>query len=160
MRTVSQPLRVKGLLIWLSFSVATSFGQVEVSSSDLVDQQTPKAPGSPGDSSTTASPSGSAPQQLPGGGAPQPAQNSPISSPSRFHDFVGTFLSDEKAIWTSPLHAKTTDLRWLLPLTGATAAFLATDTDISNALPNTEDQINISRDVSQIGSAYTLYGVS
>jgi hypothetical protein len=55
------------------------------------------------------------------------------SSQSPFREFVGTFLSDEKAIWTSPLHTKTKDLYWLLPLAGTTGALLATDTDISNA---------------------------
>jgi membrane-associated phospholipid phosphatase len=94
------------------------------------------------------------------GNALQPVQKSPVSSPSTFHEFVGTFLSDQKAIWTSPLRAKPKDLRWLLPLAATTGALLATDTNISNALPNTDDQIRISRNVSQIGSAYTLYGAS
>jgi membrane-associated phospholipid phosphatase len=155
MRTVRQLLHVTGLLVWLCLSVGTSFGQVGAAS-DFVSGQASNALSSPSDPSNPASPSDSTPQPSTGGGTSQPAQN----SPSKFRDFVGTFLSDEKAIWTSPLHAKTKDLRWLLPLAAATGAFLATDADISNALPNTDDQINISRNVSEIGSAYTLYGVS
>jgi membrane-associated phospholipid phosphatase len=37
------------------------------------------------------------------------------------------FLRDQEAIWTSPVHIKTHDLKWLLPLGLATGAAIATD---------------------------------
>jgi membrane-associated phospholipid phosphatase len=153
MRKVSLPLSVTRSVLWLGLTVGFSFGQ---NSTDDVTQQSPPEPVSQSDSSTGANPSGSA-QSPSTGGSPTPQT---ASSQSTFREFVGTFLSDEKAIWTSPLHAKTKDLYWLLPVAGATGAFFATDTDISNALPNTQHQIDVSRGISEIGSAYTLYGVS
>jgi membrane-associated phospholipid phosphatase len=45
-------------------------------------------------------------------------------------------------------------------LAATTGALFATDTDISNALPNAQHQIDVSRGISEIGSGYTLYGLS
>ncbi len=36
-------------------------------------------------------------------------------------------LKDQAAIWTSPVHIRTNDLVWLVPLAGATGAAIATD---------------------------------
>jgi membrane-associated phospholipid phosphatase len=36
-------------------------------------------------------------------------------------------LKDQAAIWTSPIHIRTNDLVWLVPLAGATGAGIATD---------------------------------
>lgn len=41
-------------------------------------------------------------------------------------------LKDQGAIWTSPLHIRKPQLVWLLPLAGATAASIATDSRASN----------------------------
>lgn len=161
MPRVRQPLPVICWIVWLGLTVGTSFGQVDtVASSETTGQVTLGAgsnnSSAPADSSSSDSPS----SPSSGKSAPQTGQASPASSPSKFREFAGTFLADEKAIWTSPLQTKPRDLRWLVPLAAATGAFLATDTDISNKLPNTDDQIRISHRVSQIGSAYTLYGAS
>jgi len=155
MRKVIDLLHFTCFVLWLGLPTGISFGQTNTATTSDSVQQSTRNPDSQSDSSTGAGPSDSAAPQTTGGSTPQSA-----SSPSPFRAFVGTFLSDEKAIWTSPLHAKTKDLYWLLPLAGTTGALFATDTDISDALPNTQHQIDVSRSISEIGSAYTLYGVS
>ena len=39
----------------------------------------------------------------------------------------GHIVKDQVAIWTSPIHIRTNDLVWLVPLAGATGAAIATD---------------------------------
>ena len=62
------------------------------------------------------------------------------------------FLTDEYQIFTSPARIRTADLKWLLPLAGATAAAFATDThtmrdvvsrnpDFNNANGNASDAL-------------------
>ena len=162
MRKVGQSRHLIFLVFWLGLTPRGAFGQVNpIASNGASGLVTPDAgaPDKPTTSSAASSP-GSNSTTSAGGDTPRSVPPAPASSPSAFHDFVGTFLSDEKAIWTSPLRTKPKDLRWLLPLAGATAALLATDVDISNDLPNTQSQINNSRNISQIGSAYTLYAAS
>jgi membrane-associated phospholipid phosphatase len=160
MLKIFQPLPIIGFVLCFGLTTGISSGQANNATSEKIAEQSTREPGSHNDSSTAADPSGSAQSPSTDGSTPQPQPKAPVSSPSAFREFVGTFLSDEKAIWTSPLHAKTKDLYWLLPLAATTGALLATDTDISNALPNTQHQIDVSRGISEIGSAYTLYGVS
>jgi membrane-associated phospholipid phosphatase len=161
MRRIGQSLYFVSVLLWLTSAQEISFGQSgtftpnEVAALVTDPSEAQEKPTNSPDKSASGSDSTPSPSK----DTSQPAQPSSASS-SGFRDFVGTFLSDEKNIWTSPLKAKPKDLYWLLPLAGATAAFLATDTDISNGLPNTQHQINLSRDLSQLGSAYTLYGAS
>jgi len=161
MRRLVQSLYFISILLWLTSTSEISFGQAGPGTSNEVGALVTGRSGAQEKSTNSPdkSPSSSDSTPSPGKDNPQPAQPA-SASPSKFREFVGTFLSDEKTIWTSPLQTKPKDLRWLLPLAGATAAFLATDTDISNALPNTQSQINNSRSISEIGSAYTLYGAS
>ncbi len=44
------------------------------------------------------------------------------------------FLSDQRAIWTSPIRLRAHDLKWFLPLAAATGASVATDHHVMNSV--------------------------
>ena len=87
---------------------------------------------------------------------PQPSPNAGSTTGNFFKDIV----RDQKAIWTAPFHAKSRDLKWILPLGGVTAVLFATDRKTANAVPTTGDWEKVSRDISYIGSGYATAGVS
>jgi len=68
---------------------------------------------------------------------------------------------DQKEIWTSFFHVRRTgdELAWVL-VAGGTAGLIASDPWTSRQLPNTADQVRISRDVSQLGAMYTVLPVT
>ena len=76
-----------------------------------------------------------------------PAQQIPPASDIPPHtNLVDRFLKDHGHIWTSPLHIKRGDVKWLLPLGAGAAALLATDqkagVDVLNgiaAIPGTDE---------------------
>ena len=96
---------------------------------------------------------------------PPRTQTQPSPAQVQFTDFAPKqFLkdiwTDQKAIWTSPLHMNRR--QWLtiaLPLAAGTAALIATDEDAAKWLPNTPDQVKWCQRVSNFGAAYTLGGV-
>lgn len=75
-------------------------------------------------------------------------------SPSPEKKFFRNILKDQRAIWTSPFHLKGEDARWLLSLGVTTGALITTDRSSAGALHNDRLRLNISRDVSQLGSTY------
>jgi membrane-associated phospholipid phosphatase len=81
----------------------------------------------------------------------------PVSPWKRFPRNV---LADQKAIWTSPFHTSQQDAKWWALFGSATAGLLATDKWTSKALPNTSDQIAVSRWTSRIGAAYSLVPIA
>jgi membrane-associated phospholipid phosphatase len=78
----------------------------------------------------------------------------PLPSPSPEKKFFKNILKDQRAIWTSPFHLKGEDAKWLVPLGVTTAALIATDRGSAGALHNDRLRLNISRDVSELGSIY------
>jgi membrane-associated phospholipid phosphatase len=76
------------------------------------------------------------------------------------HKGFGDFKRNEKAIWTSPLHVKRDDLKWLLPLGGVTAGLFATDKRVLEAVGDSKGQLDASHKVSLLGSAYVTLGVA
>jgi hypothetical protein len=68
---------------------------------------------------------------------------------------------DQKAIWTSPLHIRTVEdaVPWILVGAGA-AGLIASDHWTARQLPNTVDQVAISKDVSQVGASYTVLPIT
>jgi membrane-associated phospholipid phosphatase len=66
---------------------------------------------------------------------------------------------DQKAIWTSPSRVRFQDATWLVPLGGATAGLMATDTAASRHLSNNRNRLNRSRQISNDGLA-ALVGAS
>jgi membrane-associated phospholipid phosphatase len=74
--------------------------------------------------------------------------------------FVVNVLMDQKDIWTSPFHMNRHDaIPWILVGAG-TAALIATDHRSSRALPNTVDQVSISKDISNVGAVYTVLPIT
>lgn len=43
--------------------------------------------------------------------------------------------SDQRAFWTAPAHFRVKDLKWIAPLAGTTAAFIASDSWLSKQIP-------------------------
>ena len=80
-------------------------------------------------------------------------------------DFPARFLKDEANIFTSPARIKKSDLKWLLPLAGASAAAFATDThtmrDVVSHSASLNDAAITSSDVLRgvaIGVPVLLFG--
>jgi membrane-associated phospholipid phosphatase len=93
-------------------------------------------------------------------GQPPAAPASAGASAGPVRQFVRDFGADQKAIWTSPFRMNRHQLLTrALPLAAGTAALIAADRHITNALPNTPDQIRWSGYVSNAGAAYTLSAV-
>jgi len=60
---------------------------------------------------------------------------------------------DQKALWIGPKSLRWVDTEWLVPLGGAAAAMIATDTDYSKHLSNSPNRIKNSKDLSNYGLA-------
>ena len=86
------------------------------------------------------------------------ASQSPI--PSLEREFLKNVLRDQRAIWTSPFHLKQDDAHWLVPLGLSTAGLIVTDRRTAGALHNNRLRLNISRDVSYLGSGYGTSAVA
>ena len=81
--------------------------------------------------------------------APQPSP-----TPSLERKFLKNILWDQRAIWTSPLHLEKKDANWFVPLGLTTATLIATDRRTADALDNKRAQLNVSHNVSYLGSGY------
>lgn len=71
--------------------------------------------------------------------------------------FLKHLVGDQKTFWTSPLHFKTKDLKWILPGVAATAAFVATDSWWSKQVPL--NHVGTSKKFSDY-AAYSVLGLS
>lgn len=80
----------------------------------------------------------------------------PFSWTSAFH----TLVEDQKDIWLGPTKINRSQLPWLLPIVGATAAMVPFDRRVAEALPNSTTRINAGLAVSQAGTFYALGGLS
>ncbi len=67
-------------------------------------------------------------------------------------------VDDQRAIWTSPLHARN-DAKWLLPIAGVAAAMFSTDKWASRRLSG-ERRFAVSHDISNLGSDGVNYGIA
>jgi membrane-associated phospholipid phosphatase len=88
--------------------------------------------------------------------------SSAAQPPSRYAErrFPKDLLRDQKAIWTSPLRIGRSDARWLVPIAAATAAMIATDRRASGELGDSKDLREVSRNISYLGSGYTMLGAA
>ena len=84
----------------------------------------------------------------------------PSATPTLEKQFFRNILHDQKAIWTSPLHLRSRDAVWLVPLAGGTAALIATDQSTGDEIAESHKQLNASRIVSYAGSSYGAGGVA
>ena len=91
--------------------------------------------------------------------APSPTpQASP--TPTLEQQFFKNILHDQRAIWTAPFRLHNRDARWLAPLGLGAGALLVTDQEAAEALHDNRTRLNVSRDVSYLGSAYGTGGIA
>lgn len=100
--------------------------------------------------------------QLPEKPAP-PAEKKPVEkerSPASASPkgFLRNFAQDQKDIWTSPLHARVSDLNWLAPMAGVTFGMINADAEFSSRLSNTGTLFKRSSTASNGGVAVILAG--
>ena len=87
--------------------------------------------------------------------SPQPSATETLE-----HQFFKNILRDQEAIWTSPLHLRGRDARWLAPLALGAAGLIATDQSTGDEMAESHKQLNASRIVSYAGSGYGVGGVA
>jgi membrane-associated phospholipid phosphatase len=90
---------------------------------------------------------------------PSPALRASSSKTTTERRIFKNILGDQRAIWTAPFHMQRDDARWALPLGLTTAALVATDRYTAGAIDQ-DDHLNISRDISNIGSIYSVGGIA
>lgn len=77
-------------------------------------------------------------------------------------NFFRDFFRDEKAIWTSPFRMKQSHWKWGLPLAGATAAMIATDSgttdEVNELVASSPNSLRASRWASRAGGAVATFG--
>ena len=71
--------------------------------------------------------------------------------------FVEHVAQDQAHFWTLPARIRKKDLKWILPVAGATAGLIASDSWISKQVPNRPSQLDFSRKISDV-SLYSLIG--
>jgi membrane-associated phospholipid phosphatase len=86
--------------------------------------------------------------------APSPAVSPAAKKPSLESEFFKNILRDQKAIWTSPVHLRAKDLRWLVPLGLGTASLIATDQQTGDEIAESDKPLHASRVISYAGSSY------
>ena len=96
---------------------------------------------------------------------PQPTPTSspaPAPQPSATLErrFFKNILSDQRAIWTSPLHLHGDDAEWLVPLSVTTGALIATDRKTADAIADHQKLQNVSHVISVFGSGYTTGSIA
>jgi hypothetical protein len=72
--------------------------------------------------------------------------------------FLKHTASDQEQFWSSPVHFKIKDLKWIVPFAGTTAGLIAGDSWISKQIPNKPNQLTRSLNISDY-STYALIGV-
>jgi len=80
------------------------------------------------------------------------------------HNELGTpllkhFANDQKDFWTAPMRLHRSDLRWIAPAAGFTAALFASDSWIARQVPDKPDQLNRSQNISNY-AVYSLIGAT
>jgi len=101
-----------------------------------------------------------------GGSKEEAGQSKPQENPPepeahgtrlRWQDLPKNILHDQKAMWTSPLHINRENAKWWILFGTGTAALLATDRRVSDALPESGTMLNASKWASRLGADYSIY---
>jgi len=71
--------------------------------------------------------------------------------------FLRHLASDQREFWTSPFHLRVRDLKWIVPASGVTAAFIASDSWWSKQVPDSHTAT--SKKISDYG-AYSFIGLA
>ena len=84
----------------------------------------------------------------------------PTSTPSLEREFFKNILSDQKAIWTAPLHLERSDMKWAVPSGIGLMALITTDRITGDEMFESSRQLKASHIISQAGSIYGLGAVA
>lgn len=71
--------------------------------------------------------------------------------------FLKHVTRDQEHFWTLPSHVREKDLKWILPVAGATAGLIASDSWLSKQVPNRPNQLNSNLKISDF-SLFSLVG--
>jgi len=88
--------------------------------------------------------------------AQTPPAKPPPETKSLEHEFFKNILKDQRAIWTSPFRLDRSDAKWMVPSGLGLAALITTDRITGDEIGEANRQVNVSRDISYIGSTYGL----
>jgi PAP2 superfamily protein len=88
---------------------------------------------------------------------PTPASQ---SKTKQLNQVFKRLLSDEETIWTSPAQVKRDQVKWILPLAGATAAMICTDNHAIEKLGQPKEFAENSSDLSSLGSGLATFGAA
>lgn len=80
----------------------------------------------------------------------------PSPTPTLEREFFKNILSDQKAIWTAPLHLQRHDTKWMIPAGVGFMALVTTDRMTGDEMAEFDRQLKTSRIVSNVGSVYGL----
>jgi membrane-associated phospholipid phosphatase len=105
------------------------------------------------------------PDADPAATGPQSSQSptpSPSPTPSLEKRFFKNVLHDQKTIWLSPFHMDSGSVKFIAPLGVGTAVLMATDTHTAAEMAESghSTRINVSNDISTIGSGYVAAGIA
>lgn len=95
-------------------------------------------------------------QEKPESPAQAPYSDKPDPPKDSARSFVKDIVFDQKQVWTSPFRMTRQNSKWWVIFGAATGVLLATDHRSAQQLPNTKDQLTVSRHVSQLGAVYSL----
>jgi len=84
----------------------------------------------------------------------------PAPTPTLEREFFKNILSDQKAIWTAPLHLERSDMKWAVPAGIGLMALFTTDRITGDEMFEANRQVNASRAISYAGSVYGLGAVA
>src|SRR5262245_33432857 len=74
--------------------------------------------------------------------------------------FAIRLLSDEKAIWSSPMKLAPSDLKWLAPLAATTAVLFATDRRAVQQIDSSSQLARTSRSIANLASPQVTFGTA
>jgi membrane-associated phospholipid phosphatase len=81
-----------------------------------------------------------------------------LSQEQKSDNFAKKILHDQKAIWTSPFTGSNDRFKWMIPMAATSAFLLTRDADWTESYKPSEHTLNWSNNVSEFGSAYSVYG--
>jgi hypothetical protein len=88
------------------------------------------------------------------------SKNKEKSGTSSVKQLSERFLADQQSVWTSPAKLRFSDLGWIAPAGGLTAAFLVTDKDVGTHLPSDSKTISHYKTMSDAGLAAFVGGAA
>jgi membrane-associated phospholipid phosphatase len=84
-------------------------------------------------------------------------EDTSVTSGPVYKRLATNILLDQKDIWTSPFHINRSTAKWWLIVGAGTAALIAADHPISQALPRSGTSVSAGTDLSRLGQWYSVF---